>query len=105
MQEAIDRHPLGWLVGGTLVGFVTLPLLVPVLLAAPRRLARLWMRGAIQGGVVHLVQGALVDLWHSQPHDRAAASGPDEVWTTGPEQLEEPPLQASGGPVRPMSPS
>jgi hypothetical protein len=101
VQRSIDRHPMGWLVGGAAVGFVMLPLVGSLVLALPRRLARLWLRTTVQGGVLHIAQGALVDLWNGRRHATADPDAARSVWQGSSLPPEEPPLQASGGPVRP----
>lgn len=104
VRRQLRRHPVAWMVGGATVGFVVLPFLLPLALRAPRRLARMWLRGSLQGGALHLATVALAAGQAPRPRAAAAeASGwshDDEEARSGPG--EEPPLQASGGPVHPL---
>jgi len=110
VRRNVAAHPVPWVVGSAALGVLVLPFLASAVLHAPRRLARLYVRGAVQGGAAHLVQTGLVSLWErrqeaprwSSPGGSSGHDLAEEAEETDGSDTHEPPLQASGGPIQPL---
>ena len=97
LRDHMRQHRLAWTVGGAAVGLLAVPLLVPLGLRFGLGMARRWAWRSLTGGVFSLAQGL---FWGLIPAGATAATA---EWDDLPDDDTEPPLQATGGPIQPLS--